>query len=80
MRKPIWAYGYIIDSKEVTKDKNRWYIITSKMSGQTDPEVQEFAASLYQTYQNATVNTDYEDTGFNSDDNVQVDQSIKAEI
>ena len=79
MRKPIWAYGYVLDSKEITKDKNRWYIITARMSGQTAEELQEFASALYLTYQNTAVNTDYEDTGY-GDTSVEVDQSIKAEI
>jgi hypothetical protein len=80
MRKPLWAYGYILDGKEVAKDKNRWFIITTRMTGATSQELQDFAFNLYQAYQNTTVSTDYEDTGYSGDDGVQADQSMKAEI
>lgn len=80
MRKALWAYGYILDSKEVTKDKNRWYIITTKMSGLNSQEIQDFAFSLFQAYQNTTVNTDYEDTSYADNNGVEADASMKAEI
>lgn len=61
MRCAAWNYAYTLESRQETKDKNRWYIIVPKMSGETNQETRALAFELYKAYENTVVNTNYED-------------------
>jgi hypothetical protein len=62
LMRSIWSYGYILDSKLISKNGNDWYIITSKLGPETSDEDKAFAMQLYKVYeQTASLKVDYED-------------------
>lgn len=58
----IFNNKYELVSKEVTKDRNNWYVIDVKPQGATTQEDREYAVLLFQTYKPmiATLNMDVE--------------------
>lgn len=78
MRKSLWAYSYIIDTKKNTKDKQSWYVLTTRMSGNTPQELQEVAYDIFKMYETAVLETTLEDTREDLTD--KVDAKIAAEI
>ena len=61
MRCAAWNYFYTLESKKVAKNKNQWYIITTRMDGQTSPELRSLAYNLFRTYETSQIKADYED-------------------
>lgn len=61
MRSAIWAYSYTIDSRLVSKDRNKWYILVPNMAGKTDQETQQLAFELFNSIQVSNIQTDYEE-------------------
>lgn len=77
MRAAIWAYSYKIDSRLVSKDRNKWYILTPTMSGKTSEETKQLAFELFNSIQVSRIQTDYEDTGNYS---AHTDDQVASEI
>lgn len=64
MRQSIWNFAYILGSRQVTKDRNKWYIITTQMAGETTAEERAIAYELFKAYEDmSTTRVDYEDAG-----------------
>lgn len=61
MRQSLWNFAYELGVKLVSKDRNKWYIIVTKMAGETTPEERAIAAELFTAYQNIDVNADLEE-------------------
>lgn len=70
MRDNMFNHTYSIGSRLQTKDKNKWYNITTKMTGDTSEEMRAFARNIYGSLQEYEV--DLENTAYNAtnDDNV----------
>lgn len=62
MRQSLWNYAYELGVKLISKDRNKWYIIVTKMAGETTPEERAIAAELFSAYQNVDVNADLEES------------------
>ena len=80
MRSSIWDYAYTLTGKQVTKDKNRWYIIVPQMSDATTPDERALAFELYKAYSDLLVKADYEDTGYSDVANGSIDSTTAEEI
>lgn len=61
MRQALWNFSYKLESRQVTKDRNKWYIMTTTMAGSTNAEDKALAAALFNAYANAAVNADYDE-------------------
>ena len=80
MRQSIWNFAYTLDSRLVTKDRNKWYIITTQMAGETTPEERAIAFELFKNYEDmSSTKVDYEDTAYDSRAEV-VDSETAAEL
>lgn len=77
MRAAIWAYSYKIDSRLVSKDRNKWYILVPTMSGKTSEETRQLAFELFNSIQVSRIQTEYEDAGGYSAD---TDDQVASEI
>lgn len=77
MRAAIWAYSYTIDSRLVSKDRNKWYILVPNMAGKTDEDTQKLAFELYNSIQVSRIQTDYEES---MDAATGVDEQAATEI
>lgn len=60
MRKALWAYSYRLESKQLSKDKAKWYVISTAMAGATSPEEQALAFEIFKSYEKSIINSDYE--------------------
>lgn len=80
LRKSIWSYSYLLDSKQVTKGKNKWFIITSTLATPTTEEERCIAAELFKMYQEAVINADYADETSESRNSVIVNPETEEEI
>lgn len=78
MRAAIWAYSYMIDSRMVSKDRNKWYILVPTLSSKTSPEMQQLAFELFNTIQVSNIQVNYEDAGGYS--NPTTDDQVASEI
>jgi hypothetical protein len=78
MRCAAWNYAYTLDSKQETKDKNKWFIMVPKMAGETSAETRALAFELFKAYERTVVNADYEDVG--AAQATEVDATIAEEI
>ena len=77
MRCSIWNYGYKIGSKQMTKDRNKWFNLTIAMAGPTSEEDRALAFELYKVYDSLAVNTDYEEqTGYTQETSADVEAEI----
>lgn len=63
MRCSIWNYAYAIDSKQLEKNRNKWFTIVPRMIGPATPEEQAVAFEIYKQYEKSIVNAEYEDAG-----------------
>ena len=63
MRQALWNFGYRLESRKVSKDRNTWYIITASMAGVTNDDDKAMAAMLFQAYADAAVNADLGEDG-----------------
>lgn len=63
MRSAIWAYSYVVSSRQVTKDRNKWYIMVPQMSGKTDEATQRLAFELFKSVNVSDIKADYDDSG-----------------
>lgn len=80
MRQSIWNFAYTLDSRLVTKDRNKWYIITTQMAGETTPEERAIAFELFKSYEDmSNAKVDYEDTAYDNRAEV-VDNETAAEL
>lgn len=61
LRCNIWDYAYTLTGKKVSKGRNSWFIIESKLDTQTDAENRALAKELYNAYASIVLNVDYED-------------------
>lgn len=50
----MWNYGYKIDTKEMTKNDNSWYIVKATMGLQTSDEDRAFGMMLYKSFKSRT--------------------------
>ena len=50
----MWNYGYKIESKEITKDNNSWYVIKASMDLPTSDEDRAFGLMLYKSFKSRT--------------------------
>lgn len=80
MRQPLWHFAYLLNTKQVSKDRNRWYIITATMAGATSDEERTIAAELFSIYQSAVVNADLEDGGAKNVATAATDAATEAEL
>lgn len=80
MRQPLWNFGYTLNTKQITKDRNRWYIVTATMAGATTDEEREMASMLFGIYQSAVVNADLEDARANNAASPATDAATEAEL
>lgn len=58
MRQALWNFSYKLESRQVTKDRNKWYIIVANMAGVSSDEDKALASSLFAAYSDTTVNAD----------------------
>ena len=79
MRSAIWDFAYVIDSRLVAKDRNKWYIMVPSMAGPTSPEHRKLAFDLYNTIHVNEIKADYEDAGGYAD-TTQTDAYVAGEI
>lgn len=63
MRAAIWGYNYTIDSRQVAKDRNKWYILVPTLATRTSPETQRLAFELFNSIKITSIQTEYEDAG-----------------
>lgn len=80
LRCNIWDYGYLLESKKVSKNRNSWYIITSTLSDPTSPEMKALARELHAAYATAVINADYEDVATQDSAQQTTNSEIEAEI
>lgn len=80
MRQPLWNFAYVLSTKQISKDRNRWYIIVTQMAGETSPEERAIAAELFSVYQSAVVNADLEDSRANNAASPETDADTEAEL
>ena len=83
LRCNIWDYAYTLTGKKVSKGRNTWYIIESKLSDATSAENRKLAKELYDVYASIAINADYEDVATldsNNAANIPVDAEVAAEI
>jgi len=79
MRASIWNYAYTLSGKQISKDRNRWYIIIPQMAGATTEEERALALELYRAYEGTKIDTAYEDTG-KFEKTTESDAQVEAEI
>lgn len=80
MRQSIWNFAYTLDSRQVTKDRNKWFIITTQMAGETTAEERAIAFELFKTYEDmSATRVDYEDAGGYASEGT-VDADTAAEL
>lgn len=80
MRSAIWSYAYTLDSKLITKDRNKWYNLVPTMDSPTDEATRKLAFELFNSVQVSQINTDYEDTGSYNADSGKIDEQVATEI
>lgn len=83
LRCNIWDYAYTLTGKKVSKGRNTWYIIESKLSDATSAENRKLAKELYDVYASIAISADYEDVATldsNNAANIPVDAEVAAEI
>lgn len=68
LRDNMFNHAYSITSKLQTKDKNKWYNITTALVGDTTPEMREFAKSIYYSLDGMDYKLDLENGTFQSND------------
>jgi len=62
LRCSIWNYGYVLGSRQMAKDKQKWFILTTALSGETTPEQRILAKSMFDSYESLAAKAiDYED-------------------
>ena len=79
MRSAAWSYSYILESKKVTKDKNVWYIMVPKMSGETSPETRALAFQIFKAFESTAIKAEYEDSAAYVNE-APVDEQTTTEI
>lgn len=80
LMKSIWSYGYILEGKEITKGKNSWFIITSKLAEPTDAATQAMAVQIFKTVAAMPINADYEDASGSYQAPPVCDETTESEI
>lgn len=80
MRTSIWNYAYTLSSKQISKGKNRWFIVVPQMVNETTPEERALAFEIFKAYEKININTNYEDMGDYNNSTTEVDAEIAAEI
>lgn len=80
MRAAIWNYAYTIDSRLVSKDRNKWYILVPTMAGATTDEQRRLAFELYSSVQLNEIKADYEESGSSSSSSTKIDEQVATEI
>lgn len=80
MRSSIWDYSYTLTGKQITKDKNRWYIIVPQMDTATTADERALAFELFKAYSDLLVKADYEDTGYSESTDGSIDTTTAQEI
>ena len=78
MRAAIWDYSYKITSRLVSKDRNKWFIITPTLCTKTPEETRRLAFELFNTIQVASIQADYEDIGGSA--SMKTDEQVAQEI
>lgn len=62
MRQAIWNFSYTLNSRLITKDRNKWYIMVTQMSGETTAAERAMAYELFKSYEDmSSTQVDYED-------------------
>lgn len=79
MRQAIWAYAYKLESKLISKDRNKWYILVPTMERQTTEEERKLAAELFSVYNTADINADLERAG-GGEKTTATDAATEAEL
>lgn len=76
MRQSIWNYAYTLGSRLVTKDRNKWYILTTQMAGETTAEERALAYELFRSYEDmSNARVDYEDVSSGTSNTVTDDET-----
>lgn len=73
LRDNMFNHSYSITSKIQTKDKNRWYNLSTILVGDTSQEMREFAKEVYYSLADRELKLDIEEsytTSDNSDDDI----------
>lgn len=78
MRAAIWDYSYKIASRLMSKDRNKWFIITPTLCGKTSEETRRLAFELFNSIQVSNIQADYEDVGGSA--SVKTDAQVAQEI
>lgn len=78
MRAAIWAYSYVIDSRMMSKDRDKWYILVANMAGKTSPETQRLAFELFNSINVTSIQTEYEESGGYV--STETDEQVATEI
>lgn len=81
LRCNIWDYAYMLSSKKVSKGRNSWFIIESKLGAATTEEDRKLAKELYDVYSKIAINADYEDVAtLDSTSTTPINAEVAAEI
>ena len=80
LRCNIWDYGYLLAGKKVSKNRNSWFIIETKLDKPTDEATRNLARELYAAYANIAINADYEDVATLDATSTTINADVAAEI
>lgn len=80
LRCNIWDYAYVLTGKKVSKGRNTWFNIETKLDTATSAENRKLAKELYDTYATIALNVDYEDVATAVSAEAPVDAAVAAEI
>lgn len=62
LRASAWNYQYTLESRKMTKDKNVWYVITTRMNGITSDEDRVIGKGLYEAFEMFIRKVDFDET------------------
>lgn len=80
LRTSAWNYKYILESRKISKDKNVWYILTTRIGGETSPEDRIMGNAMYGAYETLIRTVDYEESGAPRDADIDIDNDDSVEI
>lgn len=79
LRASMWNFGYTLETKKVTKDRNTWFIMVPTLAEASSEDEQTLAKVMYQSYNDSVIKASYEDMGAPKTEPVH-DKDIEGEI
>lgn len=80
LRRSIWCYSYTFSGKQVTKGKQKWFIITAALDTPTSVEEQQLATEFFKMYNEAQIRADLDDDTKAVAETPHIDETTAEEI